>query len=92
MTVPGFMRLEGDCVGNDLEQRRGSRRECGKACNQLGDCKGFLYVVSAGKKFNHPPCFLKAKMCMTPVNIEGLDISAYFKTNVEGKCCRNIIA
>ena len=79
MTVDGYMELEGDCEGHDLKQINGSRRKCGKRCNLLPNCKGYLYIVAGEKPFPHPPCYLKSEMCKTPVNVQGLEITAYFK-------------
>ena len=72
--------MEGDCEGHDIRQIDGTRAQCGKACYALDYCEGFLYILPAEKKFPHPPCYLKKKMCKTPLVLTALDISAYFKS------------
>ena len=84
-TVTGYVRLKGDCAGHDLKQISALRKACGDTCNKMQTCKGFLYILPAEKKFPFPPCHLKGKMCQTPINIQGLDISAYFKKLPERK-------
>ena len=85
MAVPGYLRLEGDCGGHDIKQIDGTRRACGKECDQMPTCMGYLYILPGEKKFPYPPCFLKKKMCEKPSFINGLDISAYFKNITQGK-------
>ena len=85
MTVPGYLRLEGDCAGHDLKQTTSSRLKCGYECSALARCKGYLYIIPGSKDYRHPPCHLKKKMCETPINVDGLNISAYFKNVPEGK-------
>ena len=79
------MRSDGDCPGHTIKEMAGSRKQCGRECDSMNYCKGYLYILSTGKKFSHPPCLLKRKMCKKRVYIDGLDISAYFKTRREGK-------
>ena len=79
--------MQGDCAGNDLAQVTATREECRKQCDEKDTCAGYLYVVrfGYGKKYPHPPCFLKKKMCLTPSIVPSLDIAANFKTTTDGK-------
>ena len=71
--------MDGDCGGNDIAGFRVTREQCAAKCTSTPKCAGWGYIVSGTRKWPHPPCFLKNKMCEKPVHVKGLTITSYFK-------------
>ena len=85
MTVSGYLRINGNCLGHTLSVKAVSHRRCADECDILSECKGYVYIFSNERPFKDDACTLKKKMCGSTIKLMGYNISVYYSTKIVGK-------
>ena len=85
MTESGYLRMEGNCVGNTLSAMAISHTMCAKECDALRECKGYIYIFSDKRPFKNNACTLKKQMCGITVILKGYNIYAHYPIKTAGK-------